>query len=182
MIISFAWTTDALLAERKKVTRRDWSKEYAAKFRQGTVHDAYDRLPRVHGKKVGNVRIATPPYPERTRDIPDADFELEGLGYMEEKGLLIQKKTPRKFFEDWRQSSQVLFVVRFDLVFACNRCGNWTTALKFGLHGTNLCLCPLCWIDWQCYAEERATLCNTSKADFLKVYHDFRATERKDKV
>lgn len=31
-IISFAWTTEALLCGQKSVTRRDWSDNYAAKF------------------------------------------------------------------------------------------------------------------------------------------------------
>lgn len=178
MIISFAWTTEALLAERKKVTRRDWSKEYAAKCREGTVQDAYDRLPRVHGKKVGNVRIARPPYPEATRNIPDEDFELEGLKYMEEKGLLIRGRTPREFFEDWRQSNQVLFVVHFGLVFPCDRCWRWTWAAPFGPYNTKR-LCPLCWVDWSYYADGRPRQCNASVKSWLKVYEDFLVTERK---
>jgi hypothetical protein len=35
MDISFAWTTPALVADRKRCTRRDWSADYAARFREG---------------------------------------------------------------------------------------------------------------------------------------------------
>lgn len=119
MIISFAWTTDAFLAGRKTCTRRDWKKEYAARFRQGTVHEAYDRLPRVHGKKIGNVEIRRTPYLERLCDIPDEDYEAEGLKFMEERGLLIRGLAPIDWFNAWRDSKETLFVVRFDPVFPC---------------------------------------------------------------
>ena len=57
MIISFAWTTAALLDGRKTVTRREWSDAHAAKFKPGDLVDAYDRSPRFKGKKVGVIRI-----------------------------------------------------------------------------------------------------------------------------
>lgn len=178
MIISFAWTTDALLAERKKVTRRDWKKEYAARFREGTVQDAYDLLPRVHGKKVGNVKIARAPYPEATRNIPDEDFEGEGFAYMEEHGLRIQGIPPREFFEAWRQSNQVLFVVRFDLVFKCDRCGKWTMSAPFGSWNDKR-LCPLCWVDWSYHADANYTRAKASTASWEELYWEFCKTERK---
>jgi len=175
MIISYAWTTEALLAERKKVTRRNWSSEYAARFREGTVHDAYDRLPRVHGKKVGDVRIKAVPYPERACDIPDEDFEGEGLAYMEERGLLIRGITPRNWFETWRSSRYVLFVVRFNLVFKCDRCGTWSWAAPFGPHNDKR-LCPLCWVEWSYFAEGEYE----NEVAWNKRYSEFCATERKN--
>ena len=175
MIISYAWTTEALLAERKKVTRRDWSREYAARFHAGTVHDAYDRLPRVHGKKIGDVRIERVPYPERACDIPDEDYELEGFAYMEEKGILIRGWTPREFFTRLRFTRDVLFVVRFDLVFKCDRCGTWTTSAPFGPK-YNKRLCPLCWSDWSYYYGDRSFDC---PSDWESRYDAFCATERK---
>lgn len=178
MIISYAWTTEALLAGRKKVTRRDWSKEYAAKFRDGTVHLAYDRNPRVHGKMVGNVRLKLPPYPERTRDIPDHDFELEGFKYMEEKGLLIQKRMPREYFAALRASNQVLFVVRFDLVFLCDRCHTWTTSAPFGLKNDKR-LCSVCWSDWSYFAESSLARALSSYASREELYQEFLLTSQK---
>lgn len=115
MIISFAWTTDALLAGRKTVTRRDWSREYAARFKAGSIHQAYNRGPRIGGHKVADILIIQQPYPERTCDIPDDDYEAEGFAYMEEQGILIRGMTPREFFEVRQMSREVLFVVRFKL-------------------------------------------------------------------
>lgn len=181
MIISYAWTTEALLAERKKVTRRDWSREYAARFRAGTAHLAYNRNPRIGGKKVGDVRIITPPYPERACDMPDEDYELEGFAYMEERGILINRLTPREYFEGWRQRRDVLFVVRFDLVFKCDRCGAWTTSVPFGPYYDKR-LCPLCWIDWQYYADRHDSACGASSTSWEEVYSVFCLTERKGLV
>ncbi len=178
MIISFAWTTEALLAEVKKVTRRDWSKEYAAKFRSGTVHKAYNRQARFGGEKVGDVKLCLPPYPERTRDIPDDDFELEGFLYMEERELLIRGRTPREYFEALRKSDQVLFVVRFNLVYACDRCGTWTTASPFGPKNAKR-LCALCWVDWSYHADGNSNRANASTASWEELYLEFLLTKRK---
>lgn len=59
VILSFAWTTPALLAREKGVTRRDYSDEQMAKWVKlvGKLADAYDRSPRVHGKKVATIRV-----------------------------------------------------------------------------------------------------------------------------
>jgi hypothetical protein len=116
VIISFAWTTAAFKAGRKTCTRRNWNKEYAARFRPGSIHTGYDRNPRFQGKPVGDLQIVREPYPEATKNIPDADFENEGFAFMEERGILIQGMTPRAFFDRWRNSDEVLYVVRFKLV------------------------------------------------------------------
>ncbi len=57
MIISFAWTTAALLEGRKTVTRREWTDKHAAKFKPGDLVDAWDKSPRFKGKKVAVIRI-----------------------------------------------------------------------------------------------------------------------------
>lgn len=116
MIISFAWTTDALLAGRKTCTRRNWSAQYAGRFRAGTYHKAYNRQARYGGHKVGEISIAVEPYPEPVRCISDDDFENEGFAWMQENGLLIRGITPRQFFVNWRASDEILYVVRFRLV------------------------------------------------------------------
>ncbi len=60
MLISFAWTTGVLLAGRKTVTRRaGWKASTMKRWqdaydRHQLVHDAYDKLPRSGGKKVGD--------------------------------------------------------------------------------------------------------------------------------
>lgn len=59
MILSFAWTTPAILARVKTVTRRDYSDEQMAKFKHGDLADAYDKLPRARGNKIGAIRIVS---------------------------------------------------------------------------------------------------------------------------
>ena len=84
MIISFAHTTPALLAGRKTVTRRaDWKPATFKRWRNAWdagkhVHDAYDRLPRVGGRKVGTLRLTCRPYLEPMRDMPESELEAEG--------------------------------------------------------------------------------------------------------
>lgn len=172
MIISFAWTTDALLAGRKTCTRRDWNPAYAAKFTAGKVADAYDHLPRAHGKKIGDVQIKRVPYPERLCDIPDEDYEGEGLKFMEEKGLRIRGVEPIDWFNAWRDSTKVMFVVRFDLVFPCDRCGGFTTLVPFG-PGNLQRLCPLCWAGWEYYAEDHGRQCRGTAEEWRTVYREF---------
>lgn len=83
-IISFAWTTPALLAGRKTVTRRDWSPEYARRFSAGELVQAYDRSPRLKGKCVATIRIVSVTW-EPDSDAPDSDYEAEGFGWMVEQ-------------------------------------------------------------------------------------------------
>lgn len=84
MIISFAWTTPALLAGRKTVTRRaGWKPATFKRWqdawdRQDRLHDAYDRLPRVGGRKVGTIRLTCRPYLEPMRNMPESDLAAEG--------------------------------------------------------------------------------------------------------
>jgi len=113
MIISFAWTTAALLAGRKSRTRRYWKPEYAARFKPGSLHDAYDRSPRYHGKKVGTVQITRRPYQQHTSKMTEEDYEAEGFKWMEENNKRIRFTTPRAFFEGWKLNGQVVYVVDF---------------------------------------------------------------------
>jgi len=77
-IISFAWTTPQLLNGLKTVTRRDWSATYASLFRAGDLVQAYDKNPRVGGKRVAIIRLTKDPYKERLGDITDAEEKAEG--------------------------------------------------------------------------------------------------------
>ena len=77
-IISFAHTTQALLQLRKKVTRRFWQDSYAAGFRKGQLIQAYDKNPRIGGKRVAIIRLTEDPYKERLGDMTDEEERLEG--------------------------------------------------------------------------------------------------------
>lgn len=77
-IISFAWTTSTLLAGKKTVTRRDWNDSYARRFKAGDICAAYDKSPRLGGKKVAEIKLARNPYKQWLHDVTDADEVLEG--------------------------------------------------------------------------------------------------------
>lgn len=114
-IISFAWTTPALLAKVKTVTRRFWQHAYAAKFQPGDEVAAYDRSPRFGGKRVCTIRIISVTY-ESTADMPDSDYEAEGFAYMERIGKGRPNLTSREAFDEWRKTAEEMFVVRFKIV------------------------------------------------------------------
>lgn len=113
-LISFAWTTAALIAEVKTCTRRDWSDEYALKLRVGEELTAYDHLPRAHGRPVARIRLTEHPVKESTADAPPEDWEREGFAYLEEHGYSVNGVTPRELWESWHTHPQPLWVIRFD--------------------------------------------------------------------
>lgn len=84
MILSFAWTTDALLSGKKTCTRRQWSDRTAIAwlnaYRQGRLmHQAWTNAPFVqNARKVADIRLTQLPYQERLTDTPESDLEAEG--------------------------------------------------------------------------------------------------------
>lgn len=77
-IISFAWTTKALLDGTKTVTRRCWSDNYAKRFRKGDIVQAYDKSPRVGGKRVALIRLLKTPYRQDVSELTEEDVLKEG--------------------------------------------------------------------------------------------------------
>ena len=116
LIISFGWTTPALFAGRKTVTRRRWAQSHASKFKAGSLAAAYNHLPRIHGHRVAIIRILRQPYLEPASQMPPEDFENEGFQFMLEQGLTIDGIQPHVFWEAWKASSEPLWVVRFQLI------------------------------------------------------------------
>ena len=106
-IISFAWTTDALLAGKKTVTRRDWDDKYAHRFKAGEVAAAYDKSPRFGGKKVAEVKLTREPFKQWLHEVTDADEALEG-------GLWGSGRAYREAMGEDRQ----VWVVEFELLRA----------------------------------------------------------------
>jgi hypothetical protein len=111
VILSFAWTTEALLAGRKTCTRRRWSDAYFRRWveawRQGRhLHDAWDKLPRAGGVKVGCIRLTCQPYRERLADMPESDLAAEG-------GAWASKE---EFISLFGGPQEVVTVVRFALL------------------------------------------------------------------
>ena len=107
-LISFAYTTQALLNGHKTVTRREWNDKYAKQFHKGDIVDVWDRLPRAKGKKVARIRITHDPYKERLGDMPDTDIELEGYGPQATVSGFIEAFGGDPNLEVW--------VVRFELL------------------------------------------------------------------
>jgi hypothetical protein len=106
-IISFAWTTEALLAGRKTVTRRRWAERHRRSFHSGDLVQAYDKVPFQGGKRVAILRLTCDPYLERLADMPAADVAAEG-GLWQDKAEFIDL-----FGGD---PDEVVTVVRFELV------------------------------------------------------------------
>lgn len=113
MIVSFSWTTPALLAGRKTRTRRQWDEKYAARFHVGDVCQAYDKGPRNGGKRVGYIKI-TGMKRENVALMPEEDFEKEGFAYLEEQGFTLWEKPARKAFDDWIDTGKEYLVVDFE--------------------------------------------------------------------
>lgn len=127
-IISFAWTTPALLAGHKTVTRRDWDPDYARRFQPGERVQAFDRSPRHKGECVAIIQLTSITY-EPPSLAPDSDYEAEGFAYLAEWPELLPKTGPfsdvrriyPEAFERWRRTSQRSeWVVRFKLVNLTN--------------------------------------------------------------
>lgn len=116
MIISFAWTTPAMEARRKFCTRRFWDDRYARRFFAGQVHDAYDRQPRYRGKPICKIRLTETPYKEQLCLIPEEDWKREGFAYLQSIGAKVGKVTPVEIWNQWKDSKEEVWVVRFEYV------------------------------------------------------------------
>lgn len=89
--ISFAWTTPAVLAAAKTVTRRNWTGRHRAQFSAGQLVDAYDKSPRNGGRKVATIRLTEEPYTEQLRNFPLEDFDAEGFAYLAERRIPMER-------------------------------------------------------------------------------------------
>ena len=113
-IISFAWTTPALLAGRKTCTRRDWMADYAQRFTVGELVAAYDRSPRAGGKQVAVIRLTADPI--LSNELPAKDWAAEGFDYLEEIGAKVNGNTPLQLWDAWFKTKPYQWIVRFEVV------------------------------------------------------------------
>lgn len=121
MIISFAWTTPAVVMLQKTVTRRDWKPMTMAQFKgcvtTGELVEAWDKSPRFGGKRFGEVRIVEVIHGEDSRTIPETAWEEEGFHVLTPLGAKIGKSTPRDVWLFWlHENTEPQTVVRFELV------------------------------------------------------------------
>ncbi len=122
-ILSFAFTSPALLAGVKSVTRRDWHPDYARRFHPGDLVQVWDHSPRQHGRQIATIRIVSVRR-ELDSDAPDSDYEAEGFAWLEAHpehlptsrrvGYMVQ--VSRAWFDHWRESGGASWVVRFEVV------------------------------------------------------------------
>ena len=118
MIISFSWTTPALLAGAKTMTRRDWTASHAARFTVGRLVDAWDRSPRTQlGRKVATIRITRQPYRTSTADLSREDFVGEGFEWLQAHGAAAEVE---RIVRSWALYPTEIYVVRFELVEVVN--------------------------------------------------------------
>ncbi len=120
-IIAFAWTTPAVLADRKHRTRRDWDDDYAERLQKGDLLQGWDHSPRTRkGKKVCEIVLTREPFKQAINLLVDRDFELEGFAYLQEQGLTMKGQSPRQFFEDWKAGTEEYWVI--DFMLSCAYC------------------------------------------------------------
>lgn len=119
MHISFGWTSPAVKARRKTVTRRSWKDSHAKKFYPGDMVKAYDKDPRYGGVCFGLIRIKSL-HKAPIADMPDSDYEAEGFAYLHENPHLIPKSIPfdvsSEGFRVWRESGETYYTVAFEIV------------------------------------------------------------------
>ena len=124
MILSFAWTTDVLLAGKKTCTRRVWSDRTArawvnaytsdapkatCPFRDRLIHSAWNKCSFLKGaKKIADIRLTQLPYRERLANMPESDLEAEG-------GLWASRD---EFINLFGSPDIVVWVVRFELTLS----------------------------------------------------------------
>ena len=127
MNISFAWTTAALLAGRKTVTRRVGSDDYYGRFQAGDVLTAWDRSPMYKGKRIAKIELTAKPYKEAMNLMPDEDYENEGFAYFDENPEIIPKywlkcfkfhgiKNFQEWFEMMQKSNDQMWVIEFKVL------------------------------------------------------------------
>lgn len=115
-IIAFGWTTPALLAGRKTVTRRTWNADYARRFKPGDIVQAYNRSPRRRGRPVARLRLLSVTQ-ESTGNMPETDYEAEGFAFLHAHGSASElMATSRAAFEEWRSMDELVWVIRFEVI------------------------------------------------------------------
>jgi len=103
-IISFAWTTAALLNGHKTVTRRDWNDAYGKKFQNGDLVQAYNKSPRNFGERVGIIKIEDIWLEPLSRLINEENY---GIEEMKKEGVICAPLVFVKSFSNRRKDGNV---------------------------------------------------------------------------
>jgi hypothetical protein len=106
--ISFAMTTDELLAGLKLCTRRRWKPVTAKQFKKGSLHYAWSKDTRVKGAlKVAVIRATADAYQEPLGEMPESDLEAEG-------GMCATREEFIRLVDG--KPEEELWVARFEIV------------------------------------------------------------------
>ncbi len=121
-IISFGWTSEALLAGVKTVTRRDWKPSFVNQWSVGDQAQAWDKNPRAGGKRIGTIEMTEPLTRQPTSSMTAQDYIDEGFEWMEANGLYMPAGSPwaglspAAAFDVWQGEDVPMWVVRFRVV------------------------------------------------------------------
>ncbi len=120
-IISFGWTSPAIVAHVKIKTRRQWKDTHAARFQRSNLIQAYNRSPLYHGERIAIIQLARTPYKEDINLMLDTDYEAEGFAYLHAHPELISPSGRKQFgdcsfdhFRRWRDQGGNYWVVEFN--------------------------------------------------------------------
>lgn len=126
MIISFGWTSPALLAGEKSETRREWNRVYLQRmvrhYRQGrTILDAWNTSPRnvradPRPGKIATVMLTDEPRIETIETADGGTWAREGFEYLTLHGFRLDGLTPMELWSQWVENDPPLTVVRFKVI------------------------------------------------------------------
>lgn len=125
MIISFSWTTPALLAGQKTKTRREWKAAHAERVeaarQAGKLFEAWNYAPRVvtrNPHQIAVIRLTEPVRLIRRNDLPPEDWEAEGFEYLTQHSHTLHGLTPRQVWNAWANALPIEehYLVCFEVV------------------------------------------------------------------
>jgi len=117
-IISFAWTTEALLKGLKTVTRRFWVKCHV---KHGELAQAFNKSARFGGKKVAIIKVLSVRQ-EPLEDITEDELIKEGNLWKDTEDYIEQ------FLKGYPKANRksLIFRIEFELIVNCR---DWTESI-----------------------------------------------------
>lgn len=122
MIISMAWTTQAVIARIKTCTRRDWKPRMVARHKKGVLLQVCDKVLFAGGHKIDGlvIELTADAVQEHISTMPDSDYKAEGFAHLDSIAHPLPEhwakagcKNWREAFDLWRSTDAVYTVVRF---------------------------------------------------------------------
>jgi hypothetical protein len=119
MILSFGWTTPAVVIGKKCVTRRQWAERTIRIYERLIGHDvdAADSGLQYGGKVFGRVKILDVKRDDDTRKMLEDDWYHEGFDALEALGLKVGRYAPDELWSFWKHENTEPYTrVQFALV------------------------------------------------------------------